>query len=174
MVYVATNCAIQVVPEFFSTTVMNFVGWYRAVCLYPGYTLSKLGIMNADTPKAKTCAEKYQGRGFGFVKAIPRDRGPTHFCREDPPCPLTIRSIHDRDTVFIPFGDMKERLSLYEGTLAWRLNNNTCGEEGLGFTIGKTGSFSKPPNNENVYLLTLSFPSFHPLSAHAKQSPVYP
>lgn len=57
VVYAATNCAIQVVPEFFSTTVMNFVGWYGAVCLYPGYTLSKLSIMNADTPRVKTCAE---------------------------------------------------------------------------------------------------------------------
>ncbi|KAF9521619.1 hypothetical protein CPB83DRAFT_737052, partial [Crepidotus variabilis] len=66
VVYSNTKSAIQVVAEFHSSLVMNYVAHFGAVCLYPGPTLSKVGIMNSNRPRAIKCREKYKERGFYF------------------------------------------------------------------------------------------------------------
>jgi len=43
--------------------------------------------------------------------------------------------------MFVPFGGIANDLSLYEKNIMWKLNNNTCGGVGPGFTASEISEY---------------------------------
>lgn len=141
VIYSRSNSAIQLIAEFSSTLVMNYIAWFGLVSLYPRLTLQKVGVVNSSSPGAVASRLKYEARGFEFVEHV-REQG-RHVCKIDKICPSTIRSIHDTGVMFVPFRGCRGSLHDHEETLCWRLNNNTCGGKGRGFTVGDKGDAGK-------------------------------
>ena len=131
---------VRAVAEFHSTLVMNYIAWYGLVCLYPALTLDKKALINADDERARERHERYEARGFQFMRRHPQrpSDGPRQACRRCFECPSTVRSLFDEGVMFVPFGGVTGDLSLYEENVIWRLNNNTCGGVSPGFTAGET------------------------------------
>jgi len=144
VVYTKAN-PIQVVTEFHSTLVMNYIAWYGAISLYPALTLACKAVVNANSVRANKGREKYELKGFQFVHQLPRGLAnkPLHVCRQYFACPSTVRSIHDNSVMFIPFAGLDDSLAIFEGNLVWRLNNNTCGGAGPGFSVNDDSEISK-------------------------------
>jgi len=81
VVYTRGN-PIQVVTNFHSTLVMNYIAWYGAVSLYPALTLARKAIMNTSNARANECYQKYESKGFQFIRRLPRGLAnkPLHNC----------------------------------------------------------------------------------------------
>jgi len=137
VVYSCTASPIQVIPHFHSTIVMNYLAWYGAVSFYPRLTLGKWGIINGAV---QVPVEKYRKREFNLLCGLPgNDAYHHHECRRCPECPSTIRSIHDDGVLFVPFPGAPASLAANVTNLVWRLNNNTCTDDGSGFSVNERG-----------------------------------
>ena len=96
VVFVATpDDVFRAVLEFHSTLVMNVISWYGILCLYPRWTLLKLGLVVRETHNTWMCFKKYEGRGFQMIRT----------CLEDYPAG-SRRSMHDGSVLVIPFAGM--------------------------------------------------------------------
>ena len=138
-----TGSPIQAVVEFHLTLVMSYIAWYGLVCLYPVLTLQKRAVINVDNKRAREHHKRYEARGFQLTRRHtqrPSDKAKQECCQYFE-CPSTVRSILDKGVMFVPFGGIRDNLSLYERDIVWRLNNNTCGGVGLGFTASETSEY---------------------------------
>jgi len=134
VVYSRTASPIQVITHFHSTIVMNYLAWYGAVSFYPRLTLNKWGIINSTV---QVPFRKYRERGFDLLCGLPPSFRPgnsacSHECRRCAECPSTIRSIHDDGVLFVPLPGAPTSLAANVTNLVWRLNNNTCTDDGFG------------------------------------------
>ena len=111
VVFVASpDDVFRAVLEFHSTLVMNIVSWYGILCLYPRWTLLKLGLIVRETHNTWVCFKKYEGRGFQMFRT----------CLEDYPAG-SRRSMHDGSVLVIPFAGMNaaDVLLRYVPDITW-------------------------------------------------------
>ena len=71
---------IHAIAQFHSTFAMNYISYYGIVCMYPGWTMCKKGLVKAST--TQSMIDKYQGLGFTMEFASEELPGyePTHVC----------------------------------------------------------------------------------------------
>ncbi len=97
---------VHPITQFHSTCVMNFIAYYGIVCLYPEWTMGKMGLVRAPWTDGRVI-NKYRGRGFAMVytSAELEKWGGKQVCGTDQCCLKTRRELHDDLTLFIPFED---------------------------------------------------------------------
>ena len=113
------------ITQFHSTLVMNYIGWYGVVSLYPDWTMARKGLIVRETAKTKECFEKYKQRGFDIVSSntLLGDDEIDHWCAEGPDCPKTERHLLDKHCAFLPFKGMEGNLDYFETvSTSWSLN----------------------------------------------------
>ena len=120
----AKNVVLEV-TNFHSTVVMNYVAYYGIVCLYPSWTLNRVGAVVRDGGREGGCIQKYRDRGFTMVidpSVLPMGQEGQSLGL------LAKRSLYDEETLFIPFDDVAPNLPTFEpGEVEWTLGNTSTG-----------------------------------------------
>ena len=125
IVTVLEGHAVNGITQFHSTLVMNYIGWYGIVSLYPDWTLAKKGLIVRDTERTLLCFEKYRQRGFEIAASNTGlgEDGVDHWCEESFGCPKTKRNLLDKYCAFLPFRGMEGDLGYFErDAVAWFLD----------------------------------------------------
>lgn len=126
VVFSQSQSGLQPIFEFHSTVVMNYIAWYGVVCLYPGLTLKRRGLINHHVlpSRVAACIEKYRSRGFDLQPSLGIwNSTRAHICEEDPNCPNSRRHILSPSVFFVTF---REGFSLedFEDDIEWKLRIN--------------------------------------------------
>ena len=114
---------VHAIAQFHSTCVMNFISYYGIVCMYPGWTMRKKGLVKASTEQQ--VIDKYRGRGFDMVFTSEELPGyePNHMCGRHQCCPKTERELHDNFTLFIPLEENGQNIRTEESSkVGWVLD----------------------------------------------------
>ncbi|KAK7033320.1 hypothetical protein R3P38DRAFT_2773737 [Favolaschia claudopus] len=144
LVVVADENAATIIFNFYSTMDMNFISGYGLFCAYPELTLNKLSYVNPaardpsnDGHQFKRLNAKLRHRGFiHYIHLHEHDKWRDHLCGESKYCPLTLRSMHDQESLFIPFASTSTESAgpaMYDGvhSVIWALGGPPCSGEGL-------------------------------------------
>jgi hypothetical protein len=115
---------VHAIAQFHSTCVMNYISYCGIVCMYPGWTMRKKGLVKASTKQS--VIDKYRGRGFTMEFASEELPGykPTHVCGRHQCCPKTRRELHDRATLFIPLEEKGLDICTENNSVEWVLNKD--------------------------------------------------
>jgi hypothetical protein len=133
IIFSRTSNPLQLIFEFHSTLLMNYISWYGVVSFYPELTLNKKGFANVVHPGVFNAFDKYKLRGFR-IELNSTDMGSEfqdHLCTINPYCPLTLRHIHDGHSLIRPFPDYiceGEKQIVSEGYLVWKLYVGFCSD----------------------------------------------
>ena len=133
---------MQIVPHFYSTLFMNWISHIGLVSLYPFLTLDNQALLNSTSPQACILQQECQFElGVEFISHLP-DKEPCHLSFQ---CPATIRNLFDDSVLWIPFVyfPTPNKFAKTTPNLVWKLNNNTCGDYGPGFTLGLGSTYGE-------------------------------
>ncbi|KAJ7642483.1 hypothetical protein DFH06DRAFT_1137493 [Mycena polygramma] len=143
------NAAVSLMLSH-STIAMNFISAWGIFCAYPQLTMKNRAMFNHFTEeeheyrrwsshqRMMASFEKYVKRGieFGVDASTWYDRS-QHRCYATPLCPLSVRSLYDRSTMFVRFpthesleGGSLARTVRYDDrhTVIWSLGGCFCSE----------------------------------------------
>ena len=98
---------VHPITQFHSTCVMNFITYYGIVCLYPEWTMGKVGLVRAAWTDGRVI-NKYRGCGFAMVYTsaeLEKWGRKQVLCGTDQCCLKTRQEFHNDPTLFIPFED---------------------------------------------------------------------
>ena len=115
---------VEIITQFHSTLVMNYLAWFGLVVLYPEWTLNKAGLIVTDTLTSEQCFTKYIGRGYTLHRDVHTLTHPleVHRCGEDPYCAATMRSLHDEHSYVEQFDDGEFDFKEAEEDMSWTLS----------------------------------------------------
>ena len=118
---------VTTITNFHSTVVMNFVAWYRLVCLYPHWTMKNVGLVNREYINYQIF-DKYQKRGFTLCASVKLIDGNRHRCYRNPYCPMKLRTLNDDTQLFLPFNNVHLSFNELEPNIPWMLNTACVSE----------------------------------------------
>ncbi|KAK6992983.1 hypothetical protein R3P38DRAFT_2568245, partial [Favolaschia claudopus] len=143
IIVMPADSAAGAIFQFHSTIVMNYISGWGVFCAYPDLTLRGKSVANhsalateGQRNRAKTCFVKYGERGIDHQARLSDHKDwSSHVCGVDPSCPITLRALHDRASLFIPFKsvELKDGLTpVYDGmkSMVWSLGGSTCEKVG--------------------------------------------
>ena len=95
---------LNTITRFHSTVVMNYIAFYGIVCLYPDWTLRKIGLMTEENISSEI-VNKYRLRGFEIASTSSELTGynDNHECGKHICCPKFKRNLQDGFTLFLSF-----------------------------------------------------------------------
>jgi len=116
---------IHAITQFHSTCVMNYIAYYGIICLYPEWTMRKVGLVTNEATDQQAI-DKYRGRGFTMVYRSEDLPGyePTHKCGRHQCCLKTRRELRDHVTLSIPLEDAELSVHTEEGIVGWVLQKD--------------------------------------------------
>lgn len=116
---------IHTITQFHSTCVMNYIAYYGIVCLYPEWTMRKMGLVT-NRPTDQQAIDKYRGRGFAMVYRSEDLPGyePNHQCGRHQCCLKTRRELRDHITLSVPLEDVELSVHTDEGMVGWVLQKD--------------------------------------------------
>jgi hypothetical protein len=125
---------VGLITDFCSTLVMNYIGWYGLVVLYPDWTFCKSGLIIGDVTRWDKWLMKYVERGVDHHRDVFELAGPLeeHRCRVHPYCPASTRSLYDGYSYVEPFEPNDFDFKASERNFEWLLPV-TCSFETLSF-----------------------------------------